>query len=170
MSPLEADGYAEYRDSEFLDRVALNDLKESLSKFWPRGGPCWDALARIDGGCLLVEAKSHISEIECGGCKASAASKIRINKAFEATKCWLKVSTNADWEGRLYQCANRYAHLYYLTQVARVRAFLVNVYFVQDPWGQTSRKAWETAITSVKRGLGLESDVAFSGQVFLLAR
>ncbi len=73
-SPLEADTYSEYRDSEFLERVGLGHLASALRKFWPRNGPCWDALARIERGCLLIEAKSHVSEIYGGGCGASGVS------------------------------------------------------------------------------------------------
>jgi hypothetical protein len=43
-SPLKDDMYSEYRDSEFLERVGLAHAS-ALRKFWPRNGPCWDALA-----------------------------------------------------------------------------------------------------------------------------
>src|SRR5271170_5970967 len=66
VSPLAADTYSEYQDSEFLERVGLGGLSPRLQEFWPRGGPCWDALARIEGGCLLIEAKSHVAEIYGG--------------------------------------------------------------------------------------------------------
>ena len=133
MSPLAADMYSEYRDSEFLERVGLGVLKSRLLEFWPQGGPCWDALARIEGGCLLIEAKSHVPEIYGGGCEASPESRQKIHSALDATKAWLGVSPEVDWAGRLYQSANRYACLYFLREIARVQAFLVNVYFVGDP-------------------------------------
>jgi hypothetical protein len=97
VSPLAADTYSEYRDSEFLERVGLGLLAPRLLEFWPQGGPCWDALARIEGGCLLIEAKRHVKEIYGGGCGAtSARSKQRIQKAFYATKAWLAVSRDVD--------------------------------------------------------------------------
>jgi hypothetical protein len=167
VSPLAKEKYSEYRDSEFLDRIGLIHLKEKLSDFWPRGGPCWDGLGRIEGGCVLVEAKSHISEIDCGGCKASPKSRPTIEHAFKATKDWLGASADADWMGRYYQCANRYAHLYFLTQIAGIWAFMVNVYFIDDPISRTTRKAWDPAIAAVKQGLGLSSEVPFSESVFL---
>ena len=71
VSPLAADTYSEYRDSEFLERVGYGHLAPALRKFWPRNGPCWDALARIEGGCILIEAKSHVTEIYGGGCYAA---------------------------------------------------------------------------------------------------
>lgn len=132
VSPLAADTYSEYRDAEFLERVGLGVLAPRLREFWPRGGPCWDALARVEGGCLLIEAKSHVSEIYGGGCGASPKGKQKIQAALDATKAWLGVSPEADWAGRLYQSANRYASLYFLREIAGVRAFLVNVYFMGD--------------------------------------
>jgi hypothetical protein len=167
VSPLADERYSEYRDSEFLERVGLAQFKEKLSDFWPRRGPSWDALARIEGGCVLVEAKSHVSEIGCGGCKASHKSRPAIIDAFRATKPWLGASADADWMGRYYQCANRYAHLYFLTQIAQIRAFMVNVYFIDDPNSRTTREAWDPAIAAVKQGLGLSSEVPFSESVFL---
>ncbi len=63
VSPRVEESYLEYRDTEFLERVGLGRLASQLQEFWPRGGPCWDALARIEGGCILIEAKSHVSSI-----------------------------------------------------------------------------------------------------------
>src|SRR5579863_7279000 len=107
VSPLAADTFSEYRDSEFLERVGLGLLKSRLLEFWPKRGPCWDALAQIENGCLLIEAKSHVQEIYSGGCKASPESRDKIKSAFDATKAWLGVSPEVDWAGRLYQSANR---------------------------------------------------------------
>jgi hypothetical protein len=124
VSPLVTDTYSEYRDSEFLERVGLGHLAPRLREFWPRGGPCWDALARIEGGCILIEAKSHVPEIYGGGCGASPRSKKKIEAALDATKAWLAVPPNSDWTGRLYQSANRYACLYFLREIAGVQTFL----------------------------------------------
>ena len=169
VSPLAQDNYLEYRDSEFLERVGLGHLGTSLSKFWAHGGPRWDALAQIKGGCLLVEAKSHVSEIESGGCQASIGSRRAIEKALEATRNWLGVSTGGDWTGKFYQCANRYAHLYFLTQIARVPAYLINVYFIEDPCKPTSRAEWDLGIADVRLELRVSGVVPFSAAVFLKA-
>jgi hypothetical protein len=171
VSPLAADKYLEYRDSEFLERVGLGHLAPRLQEFWPQRGPCWDALARIKGGCILVEAKSHVPEIYGGGCGASLRSKQKIQKAFEATKAWLGVSSDVDWTGRLYQSANRYASLYFLREIAGVQAFLVNVYFVGDPISSTplTREDWNTAMGNVNQELGLVGEVPYSSSVFLTA-
>ena len=45
VSPLEEQRYLEYRDEDFLKVLGLSRLQEELTRFWPRGGPCWDALA-----------------------------------------------------------------------------------------------------------------------------
>jgi hypothetical protein len=170
VSPLAADTYSEYRDSEFLERVGLGPLAPRLLEFWPQNGPCWDALARIKSGCLLVEAKSHVQEIYGDGCGAtSPRSKQKIQAAFEATKSWLGVSSEIDWTGRLYQSANRYASLYFLREIAGIQAYLVNVYFVGDPRTPTTREDWDAAIGVVSRELGLVREVPYSTAVFLTA-
>jgi hypothetical protein len=169
VSPLAADKYTEYRDSEFLERVGFGHLAPQLRAFWPQRGPCWDALARIEGGCLLIEAKSHVPEIYGGGCGASPRSRQKIQSAFDATKAWLGVSREVDWIGRLYQSANRYASLYFLREIAGVQAFLVNVYFVGDPRTPLTRVDWNIAIEGVNRELGLVREVPYSASVFLTA-
>jgi hypothetical protein len=171
VSPLAADTYSEYRDSEFLERVGLGRLASALQEFWPRGGPCWDALARIKGGCVVIEAKSHVPEIYGGGCGASPNSKKKIQAALDETKDWLGVSRDVDWTGQLYQSANRYASLYFLRQIGGVPAYLVNVYFVGDTISKTplTREDWDATIGRVNRELGLVREVPYSGAIFLEA-
>ena len=169
VSPLAADTYSEYRDSEFLERVGYGHLAPALRKFWPRNGPCWDALARIEGGCLLIEAKSHVAEIYGEGCGASLRSKQKIQAALDSTKAWLGVSSEVDWTGRLYQSANRYASLCFLRKIAGLQAFLVNVYFIDDPRTRTTKEEWDTAIRSVNQEFGLVGEVPYSTAVFLKA-
>src|SRR5690349_25003511 len=61
VSPCAADDWAEYRDGEFLEQIGHPELRPALAKFWPHGGPQWDALGRGDAGTvLLVEAKAHL--------------------------------------------------------------------------------------------------------------
>ena len=169
VSPLAGDTYSEYRDSEFLERVGLDHLAAQLRKFWPRNGPCWDALARIEGGCILMEAKNHVTEIYGDGCGASPETKPTIRAALGATKALLGVSPKVDWTGRLYQSANRYACLHFLREIAGVQAFLVNVYFVGDPRTPTTRDEWDAAIRSVNQELGLVREVPYTAAVFLTA-
>jgi hypothetical protein len=78
VSPVRSGRFAEYRDGDFLRRLGLAHLALALRKFWPRGGPCWDAPARfrVNGsdGYLLIEAKSHPPEIDGKGSCAAGPS------------------------------------------------------------------------------------------------
>jgi hypothetical protein len=171
VSPLSSDGYREYWDSAFLETLGLAQHCKQLSRFWPSGGPHWDALACEEktGGVLLIEAKSHVPEIFGNGCGAGAASSIQtIEQAIAATKEWLHVGQQADWKGPLYQSANRLAHLYFFREILRIEAWLVNVYFTDDPHGRTSRTEWHGALADVKKSLGIGA-VPHYADVFLPA-
>jgi len=75
VSPLKENNYDEYRDEEFLEQLGLTQHVPSRKEFWPSGGLCWDALASIGGGgCILVEAKSHLTEIYGGSSDARGKS------------------------------------------------------------------------------------------------
>ncbi len=167
VSPLKAESYREYRDGDFLRAVGLGHLEGALKKFWPQRGPCWDALARIPNGCVLVEAKSHLPEVYGGGCGAGEISRPKIVEALEQTKRWMGVPPQTDWLGSLYQSANRYAFLYFLRQICDVEAFLVNVYFVNDPHSPTTRAQWGEGLKKVEQELGIENKASFYGSVFL---
>lgn len=172
VSPLSSDGYREYWDSAFLKVLDLSQHCKELNRFWPSGGPHWDALACVGNcGVLLVESKSHVPEIFGTGCGAQAASSLKkIEQAIKATKEWLRVSPEADWKGPLYQSANRFAHLYFFTEILRIDAWLVNVYFTDDHsiTSPTSRAMWESGIADVKKSLGV-GEVPRCADVFLPA-
>src|SRR5438067_2271125 len=108
VSPLRGENYAEYQDQEFLEKIGAPLFAKDVQGFWPHRGPCWDALARLDDdGCILVEAKSHTSEVRGNGCGASGDSLSIIKSSLAQTKAWLGVKPDADWLGSLYQSANR---------------------------------------------------------------
>lgn len=158
LSPLSSDDYAEYRDESFLDLLGIRLEKTPLKAFWPRRGPQWDALARTsEGDVLLVEAKANIPEIVSPGTGASDASRKRIEESLEQTKSFLGVDPSIPWSGKLYQYANRLAHLYLLRELNDIPAWLVFVYFVGDPdtSGPNSEDEWKAALTVAKRVLGL---------------
>jgi hypothetical protein len=176
VSPLAKDDYVEYRDADFLRAVGLGDFVGELANFWPSGGPSWDALAiisdsdgRIRPGVILVEAKSHIPEIYGSGCQAGPSSRGLIEKALAETKDWCGASTDADWTGPLYQSANRLAHLYFIRERLKRPAWLVNLYFINDPIGPTDEDAWKVELQKVKASLGLTSNVPFAIDLFLVA-
>jgi hypothetical protein len=161
VSPIAKDGFVEYKDAEFLRAVGLKHLAPTLSEFWPFRGPSWDALAAVEVGkntlgVVLVEAKSHPSEIYGSGCQASSPKSLRIiETALQQTKRWLGVSENVDWTGPLYQSANRLAHLYFFRQIVNVPAWLVNFYFINDPHSPTTLENWHIDLKQVKKELGL---------------
>jgi hypothetical protein len=155
-----------------LDALGLSYLYEQLKDFWPKGGPSWDALAIIEDGrrgVILVEAKSHPDEIYVKqGCQAkSPRSRSMIETALNKTKRWLNVSYDANWMGPLYQSANRLAHLYFFREVAHLPAWLVNIYFLSDPYKSTTQEAWQEAIQKAKAELGLSDVVKYTEDVFL---
>ena len=139
VSPLAQADYQEYRDGEFLAAIGMPDAASQLAEFWPSMGPCWDALGvisdpggRLKRGAILVEAKSHISEIYGNGCQAAGASLSKIDRALAETKEWLGVEGDSDWLGPLYQYANRIAHLYFMLKKHGRPAWLLNMYFLND--------------------------------------
>jgi hypothetical protein len=178
VSPLESQKFSELQDREFLRAVGLGHLDGQLRRFWPRGGPVWDALAAVDiesdpacRGVVLVEAKSYPAEIYGPGCQASPRSWEKIEVALEKTKSWLGALGDLDWTGRLYQSANRLAHLYFFRDEVGVPAWLVNVYFLDDPDSPTTREEWQTALREVKAELGLADVVVpHAAELFLQAR
>jgi hypothetical protein len=171
VSPMHTDMYREYRDAASLRALGLDKHQKELALFWPSRGPVWDALALDDltGGVLLLEAKSHVPEICGSGCKAKADRSIqKIEQSMAATKTWLDIPQGIDWMGDLYQSANRIAHLYFFREILRIPAWLVNVYFIDDPHSPTTQAKWDGGIKDVKKRLGFNA-VPFSADIFLPA-
>lgn len=129
ISPLARKGYKEHCDQACLDHLSITLPHRSLSDFWPKSGPHWDALGRTDTGeILLVEAKANVPEIVSNGTGASdPASRQLIDRSLTETKAFLRVDANIPWSGKLYQYANRLAHLYLLRELNGIPAFLVFV-------------------------------------------
>lgn len=158
VSPLANDEYAEYRDQDFLDQLGLQLRHRALADFWPKRGPQWDALGRTsDGKYLLVEAKANIPEIVSSATMASIPSRQLIEKSLEETKAFMKVSPSIPWSGKLYQYANRLAHLYLLRELNRIDAHLLFVYFIgdEDVVGPGTVGEWQAALTVAKAVLGI---------------
>jgi hypothetical protein len=103
---------------------------------------------------------------------AGEASRKRITERLRETREWLGVSEEyaTAWLEVSYQAANRYAHLRWFLDVLNENAWLVNVYFVDDPDKPTSRTTWDTALDEPEKALGLAGvTVPNSGRVFLEA-
>lgn len=73
------------------------------------------------------------------------------------TRPFLGVDPSIPWSGRLYQYANRIAHLYFLRELNNVPAFLVFLSFTGDSNmdGPGTEAEWKAAITLAKEILGL---------------
>ena len=160
LSPLESDCFAEYRDTQFLERLSVSLDCRPLKDFWPKKGPQWDGLARTSGGrLLLLEAKANIPEFDSTPTGATGKSLKKIKKALEETRKFLKVKSETDWSQCFYQYANRLTHLYLLKELNRLDAFLVFVYFVDDRTvsnrDPVSREGWEAAISLATQHLGI---------------
>jgi hypothetical protein len=163
-SPLAADSYREYWDKAFLNCLDLSDLAAKLPVFWPTGGPHWDALglAHLPGddqpGVLLVEGKSYPAELFGSGmgAKPDSDSYNLIVKSLGWTQDKLGVTgkTPQNWCGRLYQSANRLAHLYWLREQG-VKTWLVHLLFNDDSHGPTTVDEWKKAMTEADEELGV---------------
>jgi hypothetical protein len=177
VSPLCCESYCEYNDKGFLYALGLSDLFRALRAFWPPNGPVWDALAKVrtDGinssdGVILVEAKSRPSEVFGSYCKAIGLQRELILRSLAATKGWLGVAEDVSWTWDVYQFANRLAHLYFLREVVGIQAWLVYVYFLDDPHSPTNLNEWEQTKASMKAKLGVAGKtIPFFAEVMLPA-
>src|SRR5208337_1364049 len=83
--------FAEYRDADFLCEIGLTELTGELQRFWPKGGPQWDALGKTSDnkGFFLVEAKANVPEIvsSCGA--TDKESQKTISERLYETQRWL---------------------------------------------------------------------------------
>ncbi|MEJ2120748.1 MAG: hypothetical protein P8Z76_08550 [Alphaproteobacteria bacterium] len=159
LSPLQDDQFAEYSDGDFLERLNIPLDSDELSKFWPASGPNWDGLARIGSDkVLLIEAKAHIGEMISGPSSArNELSVDLIRSSLASVQSYCAAPSNLDWNGPVYQYANRVAHLYFLRNVHSINAHLGNVYFVNDRemGGPSTVDEWMGAIVLTKSLLGL---------------
>lgn len=179
VSPLAADKFSEYRDADFLRAVGLQQHIGNLKQFWPSNGPCWDALGILrtevvthDTKVVLVEAKSYPAEALSSYCKATGPNRVRIQKALQLTKEWLGVEDSPEaqaWTWKVYQYANRLAHLFFLREIAKVPAWLVNVYFVGDPHRPTTEDEWRGTLMDLKSQLGLSGALPYCSDLLLPA-
>jgi len=156
LSPLQITGYAEYRDTAFLECLGLGRHTTALREFWPLSGPRWDALGRAGNKYFLVEAKANIPEL-ISDCQASAThSREMIAAAMRRTQQWLGARSRIDWLTGFYQYANRLAHLYFMREIAKEDAYMVFLYILNDPTHiPTSRDEWQGALELQKHLLGL---------------
>ena len=160
LSPVAGDGYAEYRDQSFLDRLGVRLDAVPLAEFWPKGGPRWDGLARTrKGTILLVEAKSRLTEMISKPRAMSADSRERIRASLSIAKHGMGASPDGHWAAAYYQYTNRLAHFYLLRKLNGVPAHLIFLYFINDTTvhGPTSATEWQRAFDKVNKALGMDT-------------
>lgn len=159
-SPLKNQTYAEYTNDDFISRIGLNPKEINLKEFWPKRGANWDALATTTkSDIILVEAKANIPEFVSGPSGAGEKSMRLIKKSLQETKDYLNISNEIDWTGKFYQYTNRVAHLYFLREKCKQKAYLVNIYFIGDKTvnGPSTKEEWLGAIKVMNLYLGLSS-------------
>lgn len=166
LSPLRVDGYRELRDGLWA-RADLPRPTPQEDGFWPARGPQWDGVAIVRGssgatGVLLVEAKSHVGELDSSASEAEGDRLVQIRAALDEVKEHLGVPPATEWAKRYYQIANRLAYLYYLRIRLGYPAWLLWVYFLGDGFGRpghrvfpASKDEWTPSIRDAKAGLKL---------------
>lgn len=160
LSPLARDGYREYKDDDFVSKLGIALSKRPLSEFWPAGGPRWDGLGMAGQEYLFIEAKAHIAELVTTATRATGRSRRLIERSLREVQQSIAPKSTLDWTTTFYQYTNRLALLHFLRTVNRVRARLLNVYFVNAPDIRepvTSRAEWEGALKLLKCYLGIRS-------------
>ena len=175
LSPLESEGFKRYRDGSFLEQIGVPEAALALADYWPRTGPSWDGLAVFPQGrgslpgVLLVESRTQLDEIEGPGWRSPINSRSLIRNAFQETRQWLGAMDTEAWTGSLFQTATQLAHLNFLRNRLSIPAWLVHLYFVNDPTGAASRADWLPVIAGIHARLGLCRRPPFTLDVFLPA-
>jgi len=95
-----------------------------------------------------------------------------IESSLARTKVWYRARQDAEWSGRLYQYANRLAHVFFLREVCHVQAWLVNLLFTDDPTTKpTKKEEWVMALPAIKVDLGFGAPlIPWVLDVFLSAK
>ena len=175
LSPLRDDNYREYYDQPFIELLHIKLQKRSLESFWPTSGPRWDALGKgTRNELLLVEAKSHTKELVSSLGATSACSVSKIESSLRETKeCVHRTSDpSVDWTKGVYQYANRLAHLYLLSHINGLDAYLVLLYFLSDTerhrpdtYVPTTAAEWESVIMYQERLMGIRQRHPLSDRI-----
>ena len=121
----------EIKGIEFLKTHSeYKDIEEKWIDFWPQTGQAqnWDGICKIGETYVFIEAKAHIREIGSDSSAKEEGIK-KIQKAFEKTRDYYKISNVNDWTRRYYQLANRIAFIYFLNSCG-IRSKLLNIYFI----------------------------------------
>jgi hypothetical protein len=168
-SPLATDDFAEYGDDAFLALLGIASvgLPHSLNRFWAARGPQWDGLALTGSGKLiLVEAKSHASEIKSSCTAKSPTSLAKISSTLQATQRYFNSGAPIDrWLKPYYQYANRLAHLYWLRALNHLDTHLIFICFANDATisAPLSADQWMSEMVHIHDHLGIGAVGAAEG-------
>ena len=170
ISPVAAESFREYMDGSFLEALGLRQYREQLREFWPKSGPRWDGLGRVNpsGAILLFEGKSYPEEM-VSSCSATAESSLElIRKSLDEAKSWFGGASDADWLKGYYQYANRLAHVYFFRHYLGIDAWLVNVCFIDDETTRaTNRTQWDAGLSTAVQALGFSDTPKYVVDIFL---
>lgn len=169
-SPLAAEDFAEYRDQKALERLGCVTPKEAWGDCWPARGPAWDALGRCDetGELFFVDGKARIDELRAGPASARGEARERIAPSLaRARKALGSPRRGLDWDGPLLGLATRLTQLHFLRELNGQDAYLVNIYFVNDPSMNSPRNEaqWRGAIELAEALLGLKAKHKLRGHI-----
>lgn len=160
---------AEYQAIGFLDSLAVT---QKWKVFWPQSGtpPTWDAVAKLytedNAEWLIIEAKSHIGELN-SKCTASSVSKEIILKAFSETQKTFNITNKSpkDWLQHHYQYCNRLAFLHFLLRECNppIPSRLVFIYFCGESMRNRNcpknDSEWIATISEMYRKIGIEESL-----------
>lgn len=142
--------------------------------WWPPRGPVWDGVALVPGsrGVLLVEAKSHLSELKSSGTTAQGDRLELIETSLRTLKRRLGVPLDTPWTKRYYQLANRLAYLWFMRERG-IDAWMLSVYFTGDHFEPAGNRVfpkdaagWKSAINDAYAALSLPSSHPLSEYTF----
>jgi hypothetical protein len=163
-----------------VDFVGQKSVQTAWHRFWPQTGNVqnWDAVARVKSRAgsewLLVEAKSHLGEIQTSCGAKARGGRGQIVETMDEVKKALGVPSEADWLNGYYQFCNRVAALYFLLRKARIPARLLFIYFTGDsfPGGRTkcpkTEAQWLRALDAQKKQVALPAKHALSDRIHQL--
>ncbi len=175
LSTQDSDQYQLGPRADFLRAAGLSPQPSLVDRRWARLGNCWNGLGLLPQGrgarpgLLLVESRSRLEEIDEPGWRLPARSSQLIHETLRETQQWLNAAETDDWTGPLYRTANQLAHLHLLRNHMGVPAWLVQVYFLNDPAGPASRADWLPVIAGAQARLGFSQRPPFTLEVFLPA-
>ncbi len=181
ISPIRKDDYREYQLNN-AELIKILGLPKGVFKgFWPPRQPQWDGIAISENGTLyLIEAKSHLSEIQCSNTEKQEIIRDRIDKvADKIAKIKLDNNKQEAWYKRYYQIANRVVFkeklqdlINEVPEIKFNKVVLIFLNFVNDTtWSPkkrvTSENAWICHYENIFSEMGLDRDTLSKRDIYV---